>query len=545
MDVAGIIDRHLPQDPQAEYANGSVLSLLIAARLARPLALSNVADWARASGADLLGGIPPEKLNDDRLGRALDAFYPQRHSILASLALHVAHTFDLSLERLHYDPTHLLLHGAYDGSRPRSEPAADPQAPDAQDPPAHITFGHGAEDIRLVQAGLSVAVDALGAVPIFGHVTDGNHNGHTAVAEHFDLLLEHLRPRRLLLISDRGTFSAKQVARVHREGFHLLCSAPWKDFRALYDAQRERLHWQQASYLSLEQQRRRANGSRLPQEHYELAVLSHQILDPDTQEAIACRVLFVFSTADQKVAQKTREKAVAQIRTGLETLARSVREGRRSTDAAAVARRVAKLFGRKAAAAYFRWELQPLSAAERAALPAPARGCRRPEHHLVFHYDEAAALAEATYDGRSVLATTAPRTQSADALFRQYKEQNYVEQAHHQWKTPLAVHPVFLHTPKRVEALVCLLLIALMAYHLLQRRYRQTVPEGASVTAQRTTTETLLQSFQTYTLVLQRHPQGRVVQPTALSRRQRQILQQMGFLTPAQILSRKYPIVPP
>ncbi len=545
MDVAGIIDRHLPKDPQAEYAYGTVLSLLIAARLARPLALVNVPDWARDSGADLLGGIPPEKLNDDRLGRALDAFYPQRHSILASLALHVAPTFDLPLECLHYDPTHLLLHGAYDSSRPRSQQAADPQAPDAADPPAHITFGHGAEDIRLVQAGLSVAVDALGPVPVFGHVTDGNHNGHTAVAEQFDLLREHLRPQRLLLISDRGTFSAKHVARVRREGFQLLCSAPWNDFRALYDAQRDRLHWQRASYLSLEQQRRRDTGSCLPREHYDLAVLRHEILDPDTAKAIPCRVIFVFSTADQKVAHKARDKAVAQIRTGLEAIARSVREGRRSTDAAAVARRVAKLFGRKGAAAYFRWELQPLSAAERAAGPAPAKGCRRPEHRFVFHYDAAAALAEAAYDGLSVLVTTAPRTQSADTLFRLYKEQNYVEQAHHQWKTPLAVHPVFLHTPKRVEALVCLLMIALMAYHLLQRLYRQTVPEGASVTEQRITTERLLKAFQTYTLVLQRHPQGRVVQPTALSKRQRHILQQLGFLTPAQILSRHFPKVPP
>src|SRR5262249_40579929 len=172
-------------------------------------------------------------------------------------------------------------------------------------------------DIRLVQAGLSVAVDALGAVPLFGHVTDGNHNGHTAVAEQFDLLRKHLRPRRLLLISDRGTFSAKQVARVHREGFHLLCSAPWNAYRALYDSQRDRLHGQQASYLSLEQQRRREPGSRLPREHYELAVLRHQVLDPDTAAAIPCRVIFVFSTADQKVAQKTRQKAVAHIRTGL------------------------------------------------------------------------------------------------------------------------------------------------------------------------------------------------------------------------------------
>jgi hypothetical protein len=42
MDLAGIIDRHLPADPQAEFAYGPLLSLLVAARLANPVALVNV-----------------------------------------------------------------------------------------------------------------------------------------------------------------------------------------------------------------------------------------------------------------------------------------------------------------------------------------------------------------------------------------------------------------------------------------------------------------------------------------------------------------------
>ena len=52
---------------------------------------------------------------------------------------------------------------------------------------------------------------------------------------------------------------------------------------------------------------------------------------------------------------------------------------------------------------------------------------------------------------------------SGDRLFTMYKEQNYVETLHHQWKTPLAVRPVFLKSPRRVEALVCLMQIALTA----------------------------------------------------------------------------------
>ena len=89
MQLAALLNRHLPADPQAEFDHGTVLSLLVAARLHAPVALVNVARWAADSGADLLWGLPPAKLTDDRLGRSLDPFFDHRLSILASLALHV------------------------------------------------------------------------------------------------------------------------------------------------------------------------------------------------------------------------------------------------------------------------------------------------------------------------------------------------------------------------------------------------------------------------------------------------------------------------
>src|SRR5215467_9580015 len=120
MQLAPIINRHLPADPQAEFDHGTVLSLLV---------------------ADILWNMPLEKINDDRLGRSLDALFDQRHSILASLALHVAREFDVSLREVHYDPTHILLHGAYEASQARegAATAEDPVRSDGQLPPAHIT----------------------------------------------------------------------------------------------------------------------------------------------------------------------------------------------------------------------------------------------------------------------------------------------------------------------------------------------------------------------------------------------------------------------
>jgi len=543
LDVASIIDRHLPPDPQLEFPHGQVLSLLLAARLSSPTALVNVATWAERSGADLLWGIAADKLNDDRLGRALDAFFTQRHSILACVAEQALRLADVPRQRLHFDPTHLLFYGAYATSQPRPQDLPLPPAtPSADFPPAHLTYGHGADDVKLVQVGVTAVVDDHGALPVFSHPLDGHQNGHPAIAQQFQLLRDYLPPPPdLLLVSDRGTFSAAHVARLYRHGCHALCSVPWNDYRALFDQHRDALHWLPASYLSREQQRRRHTDSTLPREHYELAVLRHSLADPATGEFIPCRVLFVFSTADQKVCRQTRTQAVATLRAGLEQIAASVQRGHPSTNPQTVARRVAKLFGAKSARHYFRWELVPLSAAEQADRPPPARGCRRPTHRFVFHFNAAAAQADGAYDGYSALVTTAPRVQSGDTLFTYFKQQNYLELLHHQWKAPLAVRPVFLKSPTRVEALVCLLQVALTAYQLLERLYRQSVAADAPVADRRLTAESLLRQFRVYGLLIQQRPLGRVVHATRLTSRQRQILLHLGLPTPAQILSRKLP----
>ena len=185
-----------------------------------------------------------------------------------------------------------------------------------------------------------------------------------------------------------------------------------------------------------------------------------------------------------------------------------------------------------------------MTAEEQAALPTPRRGFRRPTHRLNFRCDATAAEADDRYDGLSALVTTAPITRSADTLFTQYKEQNYLERLHHQWKTPLAVRPVFLKSSRRVEVLVCLLHIALQTYQLLERLYRHAVPDDAPGSERRCTADTLLRGFQVYGVLVRRTPLGPVLHPTAPASRQRQILTRLGLPTPNQILARILPRVP-
>lgn len=544
LGIAGIIDRHLPPDPQLEFSHGQVLSLLLAARLCQPTALINVPAWAKDTGAEWLWDIPADKLNDDRIGRSLDAFFEQRHSISASVTSKVLQWAELSLKRLHFDTTHLIFYGVYASSTAR--PADSPQTlrGDAELPPAHITHGY-LSDAKMLQVGHTAIVDELGAVPIACHVLDGNRNGFTAIKEQVDLLCQHLPlPNETLLISDRGTFSADHVARMRRHGHHVLCSVPWNDYRALYDAHQSSLSWRQASFLSREQQRRRSSGSALPHEYYELAVQRHSLTDPTTRESIPCRVIFVHSSADAAQCRERRRQNIAKIQAGFAELAAKLQRGHPCTTAESIQRQITRLLGRRDAARFFHWDLLPLTAEEHAALPAPRQGFRRPTHRLTFTFDADAAEADARYDGLSALVTTTPLSISADVLFTQFKEQNYIERDHHQWKTPLAVRPVFLKSPRRVEALVCLLHMALQAHQLLERLYRQSLPTDAPSAEQRRTAESLLRDFRVCSIRLDRTPIGPIVFVPRTTPRQRQILQRLGLPSPAQTWARALPPVP-
>jgi hypothetical protein len=211
--------------------------------------------------------------------------------------------------------------------------------------PAHITKGRATDDAPrgslMVHAGLLTYVDEFGPLPFFGHTVDGNQNGRTAIDEQMALIRKHLKLQEITMISDRGTFSVGHLLRLKAEDSYAICSAPWGEFKELFDRQRKSLSWKKASYLSIEQQRRRDRKSQLPHEHYELATLQHRLKDDDTKQEIDCRVIFVFSTADRKLFA-SNEKHIDHIREGLK-VANVARRGPHS-DEYSVTRRIARLF---------------------------------------------------------------------------------------------------------------------------------------------------------------------------------------------------------
>jgi len=120
LDLAQIVDRACPVRDLALLTHGQVIEALVANRLTSPAPLVHVEDWAREWAVEEIFGIDPDALNDDRIGRALDAIAPQLEGIVGSVGAAAIAAFGLDVARLHWDMTSISLFGAYSDPRKAS-----------------------------------------------------------------------------------------------------------------------------------------------------------------------------------------------------------------------------------------------------------------------------------------------------------------------------------------------------------------------------------------------------------------------------------------
>ena len=536
MGIRNTVNQHAAPDPRRQIPVGDVIEALVANRLCSPQPLIHVGQWAQASGAEFILGTPAGALNDDRLARALDAIFLNRWQILADVALRTAEHFHIPLQKLHYDPTSFHFTGEYDEQSP--DPALLPGLK-----PFKIEVGRHAQpgdDIKEAQVGVNLANDGKGPMPIFYHSADGSANGHTAVAKNLQHLLKYLKPKRLLTITDRGCFSAEHAVRIVREHhFDFISSLTWTDELAeLYDG--KKLKMKEASFLSLKEKDKRQRN--LPEdtwERYSLAEIPYKIsFTPKPQppssdnpkppkpkpQSIRARLIFVHSTADMKICRKTREKYTRKITAGLEQIAQSVANGYMK-EIAAVHKKVTGLFGKKRAQRYFSYQVAELTKKEIKALPPRRRGQRIPALSFSWQYHPERAEADAKHDGLLAIASSlSKKTHPTDEVFTAFKEQHHIETAHHQWKAPLRLRPLFLKKTTRIESLLLVQFLALMAFYLLQRLYR--LAKGDSC---RTTAETLLKRFALCAIGVHEGPRSVSVTPFQLNPPQEAALRTLGF----------------
>ena len=116
LGLVGLIDDAVPMRGRAMLTHGEVIAALVANRLCGPAPLYDVAGWASSAALAELFGVPAGLLNDDRLGRALEALAPVAERVRGELALAAASRCGADLSRLHLDMTAVRFTGGYEGS---------------------------------------------------------------------------------------------------------------------------------------------------------------------------------------------------------------------------------------------------------------------------------------------------------------------------------------------------------------------------------------------------------------------------------------------
>jgi hypothetical protein len=188
--VAEIVDDLCPVRDLALATHGEVIEALVANRLTSPRPLVRVEDWARTWAVKEIMQLDPDLLNDDRLGRALDAIAPCLEEITGSVAAQAICAFGIDTATLHWDMTSMSLAGAYD--------------PDRQDTAYPVVaYGHPKDrrvDLKQIQAGLGVSPD--GAIPVLAKAISGGENEITQVVSAIKQFQATASLQRFLMVGD-------------------------------------------------------------------------------------------------------------------------------------------------------------------------------------------------------------------------------------------------------------------------------------------------------------------------------------------------------
>jgi uncharacterized protein DUF4277/DDE family transposase len=446
LDLVGIVDRACPMRGRSRLTHGEVVAALVANRLTAPRPLYDVAGWAETYASHDWLGAPAALLNDDRLGRALDALAGHLDEVAGALALSAIASFGADAARLHWDFTSVAFCGAY--------------AEQDQKGPC-IGYGHSSDhQPHRRQLKIAHATTAAG-IPLYGRVTDGSrHEGAET-----GTLLERLRtlaaPRRLLLVADAALVTKPNLAAADAAGIRFVSRLP-RSFGYEDDALATRPSaWHSLAYCS--ERALRLAKARRPT--FSGAESSIGVTGPDRVPR-SFRVLYVRGSEEAQAARSSRDRLLSRAEDALARIARGLAR-RPVQDPEKVARRVAQAV---AAGRVGNWLRTEVTADLGGAIS------------LRWWTDEAAIADAERRDGLYALVTNMTARQcSPDRLLRLYKEQARSEQAHHFLKGPLAVRPVFLKSNRRAAALVQVCSIALLVYGLIESEVRAAIAPARSI----------------------------------------------------------------
>ena len=396
LDLIPLLERLLPEG--REDIPWSMMAMaLVLMRLCEPSSELRIAEhlYERSTLADLLG-IPADKVNDDRLYRALDRLLPHKVELEKHLKARLGELFDLEYDLLLYDVTSTYFEG---------ECAGNGQAQRG------YSRDHRA-DCKQVCIALVVSREGL---PVGYEVFAGHRGDVTTVEDMVEKIEAQYGAAGRIWVMDRGMVSQANLEYLRAGGRHYIVGTPKSQLKR-FEQELLKADWQQI------------------REGLEVKLCP----SPDGEESfILCR------SAERAAKERAiHERFEKRVEKGLTRLADSCRKKKQKLGA--IERRVGRLLeGNSRAAGLFRVEV-----VERVG------GGVDVVWEKVENWRAWAELSEGCYLLRSNITDW-----DAEELWRAYIQLTEAEAAFRIQKGDLGIRPIWHQKEERVQAhiLVCFL----------------------------------------------------------------------------------------
>ena len=390
----------------------AIAAILVIARLCEPASELHIAeDWYRRMALDDLLGVPAERVNDDRLYRALDRLLPHKQALETHLKERLGALFDLDYELLLYDVTSTYFEGQAEGNGlARRGYSRDHRG-----------------DCKQVCIGLVVTREG---VPLGYEVFAGNRTDVTTVEEIVTTMERRYGQAHRIWVMDRGMASAENIAWLRGGQRLYVIGASKSELKKFAGQLADRRDWRQV------------------RDGVEAKVCA----GPDGSETF----LLVRSAERQQKERAMHARFCERIETALASLQRRLERAQKPIDRGAAERQIGRLLGRNSRAAA-RYAVRLVDDQN---LPAGLRleWSRRAE------WDDWSRHSEGCYVLRTNL-----RDWSSEALWRTYIQLSEAEAAFRIHKSELSIRPIWHQRADRVLAHILVCFLAYVLWKTLEQ----------------------------------------------------------------------------
>jgi hypothetical protein len=530
LGLAEIVDRVCPIAEQADMGHGVVAELAVQCRLTEPQALYDMPDWADRYGiAALYSELErAEQLNDDRVGRMLDAIYDRRAVIWGELIACAARMDEIDLSRLHADSAPIKFAGLF-ADQPEGEgvPRLEP--------------GYNSQGEWVQQLKLFALAAGDGGLPVWFDALSGGEGDSPNYVPQFEAFCQHAQLATLLPLDQVIVMGDRKMPTEENQLAWLRLGVGYIGPTTMQDHHRQSLrellergqNWAELPYVA------RRDAAKDKEERTVYQGLGHTVTltDPETGEEYPVRHVYIRSSALAQRAAKRRQDEMAAIEAEIQRIQGLVNKYDYKTPEIIAARVQKKAFKRRPAQRYF--EIEVVEHSDRPEAPL----------ELLYTVDHEQAAQDADLNGIYLLVAGGPMAEWDDAsLLQEWKGQYKVEHCFRLTNQVFLVGPVFLKSPHRIVALIFLIMVGCLVAGLIERQVRRVLaerqepihglmPEGRDHL--RPSVPRILKAFAHYSVVHIRHPDGSLVgrQFAKLTAVQQQILDVLGLPYPDQLFN--------